>query len=189
MRALPLLIALSLLTGALAGCIGDEEPTDVEPASDELDEEVNGTDESNLTRDEPELSVSTTWKNSTWEGASAPGFYYCFPPVAIPESCDNAMVFPVPAGAQAVVGEIAWEGEADVFFRVLSDNGTVASTEGASPLQITVTDELPEEDVEWELDAWVDSTTPAEIEATFVASVVEAGELPDGYARFEPGPG
>jgi len=69
----------------------------------------------------------------------------------------------------------------------LSDGNETRTTDtGSSPLRLTVDQDLPEQDQEWSATAWVDSTTPVEIDATFAISVVEDGEPPRQLSKLGP---
>lgn len=174
------ILGLVLVTAGLAGCIGGDDGDPVEPTADDdsTEEQTNETED----QDDEEVgpAITSTWKNATWQGASAPNVgYYCFPPIAIGGGCDNALSFTVPGQATGVVAELAWEGDADVYYEVADANGTVLASEtGASPLTLQVSEDLPEEGADWTATAWVDAATPTEVQATFVVSVVEDGEIP-----------
>lgn len=185
------LLGLLLLTGGLAGCMGDGEDSgeEAEPASEDPLEDANET-EQNESVEDLGPTITTTWKNATWEGASGPGFYYCHPPITAVGECDNSVVFTVGSNASAVVAELAWNGDADVYYEVADGNGsTVASDTGSSPLRLEVTEGLPSEEAEWTATAWIDATTPTEIEATFAVSVVEDGEMPRQFGKLGQGQG
>lgn len=186
MRTKTYLLVLLVAAAGMAGCMGDG---DGEEASTQSASEQEPSTQANLsdpeeTVEETGPTITSTWQNSSWEGASAAFFYYCVPPVG--QDCANEMAFSLPGNVTALVGELAWEGDAQMYFQVLDGEGNVVdSTSGSSPLSITVFDELPESSAEWQLEAWVDSATPAQVDATFVASVVEDGELPNGFSRVQ----
>lgn len=176
-----------LLTVALAGCFG-EDGEDAEPADTEDPIEQQEPNETSETEEPLAPAITATWKNASWEGASIPADgYYCVPIITLIGECDNYHGFTVEANASAVVGELAWNTDDEMYFRVFNASGsTVAQETGASPLRLVVEKDLPAEDsAEWELEAWIDATTPTEVEATFVASVVETGDLPADFAKLK----
>lgn len=186
------ILALMLSMAAFAGCIGgdDANQDEAETASqDGFGDEMNET-ETNETVEDTGPTITTQWKNATWEGAQTGGIYYCNPPITAAQECDNQMALPVPANASAVVAELAWEQDTEVLLQVFNGTGDeVASTTDTSPLRIAVTEDLPEdEEAEWTLEAWVDSSTPTQVEATFAGSVVEDGEMPNSFSRFASSP-
>jgi hypothetical protein len=116
---------------------------DAEAASQDPSEGSNETD-TNETKPAEGAgpAITTTWKNASGEGASGPGFYNCNPPVTLVEECDNPATFTVGANATAVVAELAWEGDTDVYYtagRVLlklsrrPERGKVVEPEEGNP--------------------------------------------------------
>jgi hypothetical protein len=190
-HARTLIVAILLVTAGMAGCIGDGDDGATDPQG--LDEDPNET-EPNATDepDEPMQELTRTWFNGSIEGGSIPSDgYYCTQTSA----CENTMEFEVAGGAQAIVVEAAWEADANAWFNVSGPNcesfplfGEICTPsdniDGASPLALTFEGERTNHTGTWSAEIWVDETTTAQIEPTIVATVVEEGQLPQGYSAL-----
>jgi hypothetical protein len=190
-----LILSAMLVTAALAGCLGlgggDDGGQQADPQG--LDTQTNET-EGNETETEDRGPVLTkTWHNGSIEGGSLPtGGYYCSP--AGP--CENSLEFEVAGEPQTILVEAAWEGDADAWLNVTGPEcesalvvlefcSPAASSDGSSPLAVQFDDERTNATGTWTGELWVDASTPTQIDATIVATVVEEGQLPRGYTALE----
>lgn len=186
-----MLVGLVLLAAPLAGCMGGEDVSQTEDTGDLEEASLNDTEE-NLTEqpEEPELVVTKSWHNGTVEGGSFPaGGSYCM-------TCENTLEFPVPDGTEAIHVEAAWEENARATLNVSGPEcesyplfADVCrpgdSDNGGSPLTVVLEDERTNVTGTWRAMVWVDETTPSQIEVTIVATVVEQGQLPNGYSALD----
>jgi hypothetical protein len=187
-KTLAATLALVLFTGGLAGCIGDDDAEQQNSdAAGDLGTNETDTNETDVDED-PGPTLTKTWFNGSIEGGAAGTGYYCSP--AGP--CDNSMEFEVPNGTQTVLVEAAWEADASAFLDVGGECQQTSagrtcetrdSTSGGSPLAVTF--DSPEVTGTWGAVIWVDEDQPTQIEPTIVATVVEDGQLPNGYSAFD----
>lgn len=192
-----LILALALSV-TVAGCLGfggDEELGSTadgdgdQQAMDDQDDHADGVETAN---EEAEMDegprIRSTWQNDTVFGSSVPD-HWCA------TACFDAFTFDVSGDTTAVVVEAGWEEDADVYLTVNNPEDPqcslvpptcepTASEAGSSPLTLTFTAEELDVTGEWQLDVWVDSTVPSEVDVTAVVSIVEDGELPRDFGRL-----
>lgn len=193
-RTLSTVLAVLVATAMLAGCLGGEEDDAVgSQSSQELAETATNETANETTELEDEGPViQRAWHNGSLEGGATALGWYCTPT----SECDNDLSFEVPNGTQAILVEAAWEAEADAylsvggpecepFLVVFQSCSPSDNAQGSSPLEVRFGEEDAGAAGTWQATIWVDETTPTQIEPTIVASVVEDGQLPDGYSALE----
>lgn len=209
MRQRMLLITLTLLTAALAGCVGvgdggadaaDTASTDDSPQASQDGANQSAANDSGGSLEDagPELNV-TVINGTVYEGGSAPGgFRYCNGATG---PCDTDFDFDVENETTAIVAELAWNasanmelelnvpfehcerGPAGIFITSCPEGGEET---GSSPLRVEITDpQTLEYTGEWDGDIWVTETTPTTVEYTLYLTLVTDGDLPRGYSNVQ----
>lgn len=200
MRRLYLVLILALaLSVSLAGCLGFGEDDELESTADGDGEQQTRDDRDDPADDEEPANeeadadegphIRSTWHNDTIFGGSVPD-HWCA------TACFAPLTFDVTQEATALVVEAGWEENADVYVTVNNPEDpecslvpptceNTASEAGGSPIVLTLTGEELDVTGEWELNAWVDSAVPSEVEVTAVASVVTGGEAPRDFGRLD----
>lgn len=187
MRSRPLVLALVLVTAALAGCTGGSE--DAETASTALNETAtNETNETETTPEDTGPQINRTWHNATVQGSNIPGIgEYCFP------GCDGENTFTVQVanGTQGLLLEAFWNGSAQMRLEVNQpgdDCETNTANEDCAPEDATGSSPLSVQPPqvpggEWSVEIWPRDSPTQSVEVTVVVSAFADQPVPSTYSK------
>lgn len=203
MRRRALVLAVTLLAAALAGCVGgdDGSGTETTSSSPEAPSGANETDEPNETgtadpREEDPAedagpNVTVTWTNATVQGRDVPDplGWFCV------QCVDNVVEFEVTNDTTGVVAQAFWDASVELALDLDTPPGPCELDgpadgdcqpdvrRGQSALEYRITDPQRLPSGEWDMEVWPENNPTEPVEATALVAVFEDGEVPRDWSR------